>query len=284
MIEKMTPEQEAQMAVYRDQWISIGLNTDRVDQEKAKEAVFKMYECAGLERPGTVLFADGPIDGAAKLSDYAGKTITMQEMCDAVVYGSQEAFWLSFYDFMDKIMEVKNLDSVFGLIEVAKTCGWVACYDEVACIMDRPLHIKMDEQKRLHGETGPAIEYADGFTVHSWHGTRVPERFIKKEITAVEALKEENLELRRCACEILGWAAILRELDPTVIDKDPDPQIGELLEVDIPDIGTEKYLRVLCGTGREFALPVPPDMKRARQANAWTYGLDESEYNPEIRT
>jgi len=50
--------------------------------------------------------------------------------------------------------------------------------------------------------------------------------------------------------------------------------IGTLLEVDIPDIGNEKFLRVLCGTGREFAIPVPPNMKTALEANAWTYGLE----------
>ena len=31
-------------------------------------------------------------------------------------------------------------------------------------------------------------------------------------------------------------------------------------EVTIPDVGREKFLKVICGTGREFALPVPPDM------------------------
>ena len=37
-------------------------------------------------------------------------------------------------------------------------------------------------------------------------------------------------------------------------------------------------------TGRRFALPVPPDMTTALQANAWSYGLDETDYKPEIRT
>ena len=50
--------------------------------------------------------------------------------------------------------------------------------------------------------------------------------------------------------------------------------IGTLLEVNLPDIGKEKFLKVLCGTGREFAIPVPPFMKTALEANAWTYGLD----------
>ncbi len=96
----------------------------------------------------------------------------------------------------------------------------------------------------------------------------------------------QNIEQRRAACEILGWNAILSALDAKTIDRDGDPQIGELVEVSIPDIGRERFLRVRCGTGREFALPVPPDMKTALQANAWTFGFDDFRQflKPEIRT
>ena len=45
-------------------------------------------------------------------------------------------------------------------------------------------------------------------------------------------------------------------------------------DLDIPDIGREKFLKVKCGTGREFAIPVPPDMKTALEANAWTYAIE----------
>jgi hypothetical protein len=87
------------------------------------------------------------------------------------------------------------------------------------------------------------------------------------------ALTWKNTEQRRAACEILGWETVLRELNATTIDADDDPEIGELVEVEIPDIGRERFLRVKCGTGRMFALPVPPDMKTALAANAWGYDI-----------
>jgi len=31
-------------------------------------------------------------------------------------------------------------------------------------------------------------------------------------------------------------------------------------------------------------LPVPPDVTTAREANAWTYGLDPEAWAPEVRT
>ena len=43
-IESLTPEQEAQLDVYRDKWIKIGLSTERVDREVAMESVRKLYE------------------------------------------------------------------------------------------------------------------------------------------------------------------------------------------------------------------------------------------------
>ena len=173
------------------------------------------------------------------------------------------------------------------LFRSARTCGWVCVYDEVAVVQDRPLFIRMDEQNRLHCQDGPAILYDDGFAVYAWHGVRVPPEWIrdKGHLTAHMALTWENMEQRRAACEILGWINVLSELNAVVIDEDEDPTIGTLLEVDIPDIGKEKFLRVTCGTGRNFCLPVPPDMQSALQSNAWTFGMEAHELrNLEVRT
>ena len=68
------------------------------------------------------------------------------------------------------------------------------------------------------------------------------------------------------------------------INKDHDPEVGELVEVEIPEIGKERFVRVRCGTGREFAIPVPPNMRTALEANAWTYGVEPKDYQPEVRT
>jgi hypothetical protein len=69
-----------------------------------------------------------------------------------------------------------------------------------------------------------------------------------------------------------------------VIDQHSSEEIGTLLEVNLPDSGKERFLRVRCGTGRVFCLPVPREMKTALQSNAWTYGLDPSEFTLEVRT
>jgi hypothetical protein len=171
--------------------------------------------------------------------------------------------------------------------DLIKSCGWVWWHENVLAISDRPKELHRDGEGRLHSLTGPSISYCDGWALYHSHGTAVPAEWIedRKSLTAKVALTWENVEQRRAACEIIGWESILRELNARTIDTDDDPEIGQLVEVDIPEIGRERFLRVLCGTKRQFALPVPPTMTTAIQAQAWTWGLTETEFTrPEVRT
>lgn len=283
MITKLTPNQEALLPVYRDKWLKIGLSTEPVEIDEATKAVELLYKCGGLEPPKEILFASGPTVAKKILKKYK-KNTSILESC---VYGSQEVYWLSFYDFFQTECGINLDNKLDGLFATAKTCGWIVVYDKFAIVMDRPTSIKMDDQNRLHCENGPAVSYPDGFEVYSWHGTRVPSDWIKNKssLTAKKAITWENIEQRRAACEILGWINVLSELDSKVINEDEDPTIGTLLEVNIPEVGKEKFLKVLCGTGRTFAIPVPPDMKTALEANAWTFGINPEDLRDlEIRT
>ena len=165
-----------------------------------------------------------------------------------------------------------------------QTAGWIMPYENICFVSEYPTQIELDAAERLHCETGPAFTCADGFSIYAWRGTIFPEDWIENKLMPREALRWGNTEQRRVACEMIGWHKILDELKAEIVDKNADPEIGELVSVDFPDSGEEKFLRVMCGTGREFALPVPPDMETALQANAWTWGLEPNEYNPEIRT
>ena len=147
----------------------------------------------------------------------------------------------------------------------------------------RPSKILRDESGRLHSETGNAIEYPDGWGLAAWHGTIIPLEWItKKSITPKDALECKNMEQRRAACEILGWHRILNELNAKIIDENTNPQIGTLYEVNLPDSPKEKFLKVLCGTEREFAINVDQKCKTALEAQQWMWQDDE--YNPEVRS
>jgi hypothetical protein len=176
-------------------------------------------------------------------------------------------------------------------------------------------HQLRDRDNLLHCPDGPAVVFEDGTQAYFWRGTHAPAawfpeptkewrqqhracprplpRLTPHELPApLDGLTLNNIELRRVACELLGWDAIVSALKPTTIDVDPDPTIGTLLRVKLPGANpweyermpAQQFLRVQCGTGRTFSLAVPPEMRTARQANAWTYGLEPDEYAPEVRT
>ena len=119
-----------------------------------------------------------------------------------------------------------------------------------------------------------------------WHGTAVPEPWITAPETLhpLGALAWPNFQQRRAALEIIGWKRVLEALPARTIDADRDPAVGELVEADLPQIGPARFLKVRCGTGREFVLAVPRDLRTALEANAWTYALSSDQYKLEVRT
>lgn len=202
------------------------------------------------------------------------------------------AFWVSWCAyisfFRDKMQWENEVLEKFKIDEdLAKSCGWVWWHENVLAISDRPAELHRDAAGRLHGEKGPSIAYRDGWSLYHWHGVAIPEEWVKGNPPAPhDALTWKNIEQRRAACEIVGWANILKQLDAKVIDADRDAEIGTLLEVNLPDSGKERFLKVKCGTGREnIVLPVPKEVRTALEANAWSYGIEDlNSFKPEVRT
>ena len=202
------------------------------------------------------------------------------------------SMWCSYTSYFTFFRDVCGLEMPADTVEkmnvnedLVTSCGGTWWHENILVVSDRPRKISLDAEGRLHCENGPSVEYRDGWSLYNWHGVSVPEEWVTtKKPTAKEALTWENIEQRRAACEIIGWANVLKELDAKIIDEDGDPEIGTLVECTIPDSGKERFLRVLCGTSREFVIPVPRVMKTALEANSWTWGLSPNEYKPEVRT
>ena len=293
-IEKLTDAQNAKLTDYAKRWTEIGLSTAPADRPRAEAAIVEMYRVAGLPAPRIVWCGSPMSQGLTraivvdqKLMENIGKNLRASvrdsvwaSVGDSVrdsVYGQHDANWLAFYKFFrDECGLKEQTEKLTGLTELCESAGWALPHQNICWVSERHCLVARDDRGRLHSLTGPALLYPDGWGVYAVHGTRIPETWITdpKSLTAKVALTWPNIEQRRAACEILGWEKVLSELKGNTIDKDEDPMIGELVEVTIPDVGKEKFLRVLCGTGRKFALPVPPNMKTALEANSWTYGVD----------
>lgn len=60
-IDKLTPEQEAQLDPWADKWIAIGLSTDRADRAKFEGAVRECYGFAGYAEPKNITWVQSPL-------------------------------------------------------------------------------------------------------------------------------------------------------------------------------------------------------------------------------
>ena len=205
--------------------------------------------------------------------------------------GNQWSGWDSYLTFFRDVVKLGESHGV----DYSKYNHWATLaehsgpryvHPEFCIISDRPELLTVDEQNRPHGESGPFCRWRDGSALYAWHGTYVPAHWIehKDKLDPKTALTHENLEQRRAACEIIGWSKVLAACGAKVIDEDKDPEIGTLLEADLPDSPGSRFLRVKCGTGRDFVLAVPAEMTTALDANSWTYGVDPKEFRIEVRT
>ncbi|MFL6073869.1 MAG: DUF6745 domain-containing protein [Mycobacteriales bacterium] len=186
-------------------------------------------------------------------------------------------------------------DRAFG--DAHSAAGWWWPFHQFVVVADRPRVLHLEEvgppgigSHRLHCETGPALAWPDGWALYYWHGTPVPADLIEHGWDAERILAEDNVEVRRCAIERLGWDrfvldAGLRQVGPAV--PDPGNPDQTLTLYDVPERFLGGPARVLLctngtperdGTRRRFGLVVPTDLSDPVAAAAWTYDWPADTY------
>jgi len=162
-------------------------------------------------------------------------------------------------------------------------------FRDVVVFCERPTSISRDEQHRIHSDSGPAVGFSDGWGVWAIHGVRVPRYVVESpsEITVEKIESENNAEVRRVMIERYSTDRYLLDSKAEKIHED---DFGTLLRKEIP--GDEPLVMVKVvnstpdpdGSFKDYFLRVPPTMQRAREAVAWTFGVEESDYEPAIET
>jgi hypothetical protein len=201
--------------------------------------------------------------------------------------GNQSSGWSAYLSFFRHVAKLPIDYSGWRHYEEASKAGPRFVHAQFWIVAALPLRIHMDARNLPHCATGPYCSWPDGFALWYWHGVRVPRQWIEDpdSVDPRLALSWDNVEQRRVLAEIIGWSRVLEQVQVRVIDEDPDPEIGTLLEADLPDAEGQRFLRVRCGTGREFVLPMPREVTTARAGQAWSYGLSEAEHKKlEVRT
>jgi len=171
---------------------------------------------------------------------------------------------------------------------LAERSGPRIVHPDFCMISDRPAVLKVDAQNRPHCEDGPFCEWRDGSQLYSWHGARIPARWIRDKATIdpTEILREPNVELRAAGAACIGWPRMLSALDYRIIDADPDPSHGELIELRLEGLPKPgRFLKAECPRNGSIVEGVPGEIKTVHEAQAWRVGLTPSEFKyPEVRT
>lgn len=251
-IDKLTAEQEALLPVYREKWLKIGLqNGKKLPANDQLLFLFKnVYKAGGFKAPTHVLTVTNPLNGclASKyLSEMKApfNMVDLQGQIDSyiaansdkpeirkqlnnelnkAIYGLHDAFWLGFYDFFLEQFQMKEIEKLVPLMDLAKAgIGWSWCFEEVAVVSPQPsaLHMK---NERLHNTTGPAIHYKDGFDVYAMNGVIFEGDMTKfvttpaGELNANEVLNIKNVEQRAETIKKVGIAKLFTALKPEKLD------------------------------------------------------------------
>jgi hypothetical protein len=173
-----------------------------------------------------------------------------------------------------------------------------------------PLDAHYNEEGQLHRDDGPAyispsvlIGYRNGkqhgLKVDIWgsmsyffDGVAVPNKFFDdpESLTYDEVLQCPNAEVRAVGVRVYGFERMLQEERLDVLDIDSETN-EMLLKWNAPN-ADESFCLVRVfdatpnqdGTKDVYYLIVPPDMKKVREAVAWTFYKSESTYKPDHET
>ena len=197
-------------------------------------------------------------------------------------YASQHIQLCVFYTLCKKYFPDSGIEQIAPILEVIQQIQWFSLYSDTIIMHEKPIDLRFDEQGRLHSSNAPALLYRDNAACYYWHDQQIPSKWITEGLTATQALKEPNTELRRCACELLGYLNIVEELGYKIVDTDPDIEIGKLIAVNFPTNADgsahtlEKFVWVTEGhTGRQFMLAVPPDTTTAVGGHIFLAGFKD---------
>jgi len=202
-------------------------------------------------------------------------------------FGQHDAGWISNYDYL-RFIGIKGTEPLEGIVTLTKSCGWWWPYKNLCILTDRPASLNRDNRGRLHNDSGMSIRYADDWGFYAWNGVLVDEYAIMEPEITLEMIEgETNIEVRRVLIERFGLDEYLKAGKVIKIHQD---KYGILWRMNLNQDEPITVVQVINSTPepdgiyKEYFLRVPPSMIRARQAIAWTFGLNEEDYLPLVET
>jgi hypothetical protein len=215
-----------------------------------------------------------------------------------------DAWWgATVTSFIRSVLGVELPGDVLGqaraLEGTLESAGWWWPHRRFVMVCEHPLafHCELvdatqprgQDAYRLHSHDGPAVVWPDGWGIWMSHGVQVPRQVVEapETLTVAQIQSEWNVELRRVMLERFGTERYLRESWSRFRGKDeygtlwesPVPHDEPLVMVEVGNATPEPD-----GTFKTYFLRVPPSMRTPREAIAWTFGMAEGEYAPDVQS
>jgi len=288
-------------ATYSATYSATDIATDSATEEATEEATRSATDIATDE--ATIMATEEATNGAeygaaSACFDLAGDFgLTCAQQWSSVYQGGN--MWAGYDCYITAYRDILGLKlpehyAYAAWEQAAIHGGFRVMHQEFCIVSDFPEHILVDEQNRPHCADGPSHKWRDGWSLYHWHGVRIPDDWVGSGLDAKTAVTWPNVEQRRAAIEILGWQNVLSALDAKSLGGNPDPKIGELIEVQLPFEDNDGnattralFLKAQCGTGRTIFEAVDPDeididprFDPAWCAQAWRDGYSPADWLP----
>ncbi len=308
-IEKLTPEQEAKIDVYRDMYLAKFFNNPKeAELEEVTEYIHWFYETFDVSpnKKPIVVLCDSPYECLVEINKVENNGVFNKENFKWYAYSSSlSAFnsWVSFCDFFDK--EVVKLDDSELFNKYKKILDlnifWSNAFENYVFVSKNAIRFNRDTQNNLHSISEKAIEFKDGYGFYFIHGVNIVDSLWEKlqadTYTFEDFVKETNEEVKNAVItffmEKYGNEYVfrflsenLKEVD-TYVDKKSEQYLkGTTMGMNVGvytlfkgQMGNTELAFVRCycpSTDRMFFLGVDPETNdNAKDAIASLYRVPE---------
>ncbi|MEM7592097.1 MAG: DUF6745 domain-containing protein [Cyanobacteria bacterium P01_A01_bin.83] len=158
-----------------------------------------------------------------------------------------------------------------------KLSNYIYLHEKACIICDRPTKMSFDSNAFLHAEGEPAIQFADGYCLYSYHLTTLPQKYGEVHPTEWQPkwlLTENNWEVREALVKGIGYKRISCELSVTELD---DMYNFLLVSIDMPSNSILVYLlEININDGNiNRVREVPSHIKTVNHAACYVDNLEE---------
>jgi hypothetical protein len=228
MIKELTQKQKDVMPVYVEKWIGIGTSTERLNYDRTAEIINDYQTQILCKEKVPVLIVDNPIEAwvccclfdldadtkwynvAEKMYRFFDGNPDGYDMPKPQMPYQTGSFFASLFSFYNYFIEQFGYDALsiapalarkYEIWERTSELGMIYPIDQCVIVSQKPTVIHLNENRVLHKDGAPALEYAGrgNFKLYYLNGVKVPEYLVMTEshkLTTEQFMAEKNADVR----------------------------------------------------------------------------------------